>query len=100
MCPNNRYDQLFQLSHDDPRKWPLSRFLAQDISWARLWNFLFFAILNADIISGLYKGVNESLTACGVKQSNTFTTYVPGKTKIKNYLDIKYIHYILLFFLL
>ena len=53
---------------------------------------------NADIISGLYKGVNESLTACGVKQSNTFTTYVPGKTKIKNYLDIKYIHYILLFF--
>ena len=33
---------------------------------------------NSDIINGLYKGVNESLTACGVKSSNTFTTYVPG----------------------
>jgi len=33
---------------------------------------------NADIISGLYKGVNESLMACGVKPSNVFTTYVPG----------------------
>lgn len=33
---------------------------------------------NADIISGLYKGVNESLASCGVKSSNIFTTYVPG----------------------
>jgi 6,7-dimethyl-8-ribityllumazine synthase len=33
---------------------------------------------NDDIINGLYKGVNESLTECGVKSSNTFTTYVPG----------------------
>lgn len=33
---------------------------------------------NADVISGLYKGVNESLIACGVKPSNVFTTYVPG----------------------
>jgi len=33
---------------------------------------------NEDIISGLYKGVNESLVACGVKPSNIFTTYVPG----------------------
>eukprot|EP01038_Epipyxis_sp_PR26KG_P007830 gene7830-10636_t len=33
---------------------------------------------NADIIQGLYKGVNESLTKCGVKPSNVFTTYVPG----------------------
>ena len=33
---------------------------------------------NADVISGLYKGVNESLLACGVKPSNIFATYVPG----------------------
>jgi 6,7-dimethyl-8-ribityllumazine synthase len=33
---------------------------------------------NADIITGLYAGVNESLAACGVKPSNVFTTYVPG----------------------
>jgi len=33
---------------------------------------------NSDIISGLYKGVNESLMACGVKPSHIFTTYVPG----------------------
>ena len=33
---------------------------------------------NADIIGGLYKGVNESLTACGVLPSNVFSTYVPG----------------------
>jgi len=33
---------------------------------------------NADIIGGLYKGVNESLIACGVKPSNIFSTYVPG----------------------
>lgn len=33
---------------------------------------------NADVISGLYKGVNESLVACGVKPSNIFATYVPG----------------------
>ena len=33
---------------------------------------------NADVIQGLYKGVNESLIACGVKPSNVFTTFVPG----------------------
>lgn len=33
---------------------------------------------NADVIQGLYKGVNESLTACGVLPSNVFSTYVPG----------------------
>mmetsp|Transcript_31780 Transcript_31780/g.53608 ORF Transcript_31780/g.53608 Transcript_31780/m.53608 type:complete len:277 (-) Transcript_31780:427-1257(-) len=33
---------------------------------------------NADIITGLYQGVNESLTKCGVKPSNVFTTFVPG----------------------
>lgn len=33
---------------------------------------------NADIINGLYKGVNESLTAAGVLPSNIFSTYVPG----------------------
>jgi len=33
---------------------------------------------NADIITGLYQGVNESLTKCGVKPANVFTTYVPG----------------------
>mmetsp|Transcript_30557 Transcript_30557/g.65852 ORF Transcript_30557/g.65852 Transcript_30557/m.65852 type:complete len:257 (-) Transcript_30557:1446-2216(-) len=33
---------------------------------------------NADIITGLYQGLNESLTAAGVKPSNVFTTYVPG----------------------
>jgi len=33
---------------------------------------------NADIIQGLYQGVNESLTAAGVLPSNVFTTYVPG----------------------
>ena len=38
---------------------------------------------NADIISGLYKGVNESLLACGVKQSNIFATYVPGEREKK-----------------
>eukprot|EP01031_Cornospumella_fuschlensis_P027982 gene27982-33790_t len=37
---------------------------------------------NADIIQGLYAGVNESLTACGVKPSNVFTTYVPGSYEI------------------
>lgn len=37
---------------------------------------------NADIISGLYKGVNESLTAAGVKPSNVFITYVPGAFEI------------------
>ena len=33
---------------------------------------------NADIIQGLYKGVNESLSKAGVLPSNVFTTYVPG----------------------
>jgi 6,7-dimethyl-8-ribityllumazine synthase len=33
---------------------------------------------NSDIVQGLYKGVNESLIASGVKPSNIFTTYVPG----------------------
>jgi 6,7-dimethyl-8-ribityllumazine synthase len=33
---------------------------------------------NGDVIQGLYKGVNESLTACGVQPNNVFTTYVPG----------------------
>lgn len=33
---------------------------------------------NADIVQGLYKGINESLTACGVKPSNVFATFVPG----------------------
>lgn len=33
---------------------------------------------NADIVQGLYKGVNESLVAAGVLPSNVFTTYVPG----------------------
>eukprot|EP00746_Dinoflagellata_sp_MGD_P141200 gnl/MRDRNA2_/MRDRNA2_74348_c0_seq2.p1 gnl/MRDRNA2_/MRDRNA2_74348_c0~~gnl/MRDRNA2_/MRDRNA2_74348_c0_seq2.p1 ORF type:complete len:325 (+),score=57.12 gnl/MRDRNA2_/MRDRNA2_74348_c0_seq2:125-1099(+) len=33
---------------------------------------------NFDIIDGLYKGVSESLTECGVKPSNVFTTTVPG----------------------
>lgn len=33
---------------------------------------------NADIVQGLYKGVNESLLAAGVKPSNIFSTYVPG----------------------
>ena len=37
---------------------------------------------NADIIAGLYKGVNESLTNCGVKASNVFTTYVPGSFEL------------------
>jgi 6,7-dimethyl-8-ribityllumazine synthase len=37
---------------------------------------------NADIITGLYKGVNESLTKCGVKPSNVFTTYVPGSFEL------------------
>ena len=33
---------------------------------------------NADVIDGLYKGVNQSLAELGVKPSNVFTTYVPG----------------------
>eukprot|EP00596_Hydrurales_sp_CCMP1899_P002637 CAMPEP_0119033352 /NCGR_PEP_ID=MMETSP1177-20130426/400_1 /TAXON_ID=2985 /ORGANISM="Ochromonas sp, Strain CCMP1899" /LENGTH=258 /DNA_ID=CAMNT_0006990035 /DNA_START=228 /DNA_END=1004 /DNA_ORIENTATION=+ len=33
---------------------------------------------NSDIIAGLYKGINESLTTCGVKKENIFATYVPG----------------------
>lgn len=33
---------------------------------------------NSDIIQGLYKGVNESLTACGVQPHNVITTRVPG----------------------
>jgi len=33
---------------------------------------------NADIIEGLYEGVNRSLADAGVKKSNTFTTFVPG----------------------
>ena len=33
---------------------------------------------NADVVQGLYKGVNESLLASGVNPSNVFTTYVPG----------------------
>ena len=33
---------------------------------------------NADIIQGLYKGVNESLISCGVLPTNVFTTFVPG----------------------
>lgn len=33
---------------------------------------------NDDIISGLYEGVNATLVECGVKPSNTFTTFVPG----------------------
>lgn len=37
---------------------------------------------NEDIIQGLYKGVNESLTECGVKPSNVFTTYVPGSFEL------------------
>eukprot|EP01035_Chromulina_nebulosa_P020119 gene20119-26125_t len=37
---------------------------------------------NADIIDGLYKGVNESLYLSGVKQSNIFTTFVPGAFEI------------------
>lgn len=36
------------------------------------------AAWNYDIIDGLYKGVNESLTECGVKPGNVFTTTVPG----------------------
>eukprot|EP01036_Dinobryon_divergens_P023464 gene23464-31813_t len=37
---------------------------------------------NSDIIQGLYKGINESLTACGVTTANTFTTYVPGSFEL------------------
>lgn len=37
---------------------------------------------NEDIITGLYKGVNESLTKCGVKGSNVFTTFVPGSFEL------------------
>eukprot|EP01041_Mallomonas_annulata_P006681 gene6681-13536_t len=37
---------------------------------------------NEDIIKNLYKGVNESLIECGVKQSNIFTTYVPGSFEL------------------
>lgn len=37
---------------------------------------------NDDIITGLYKGVNESLTKCGVKPSNVFTTFVPGSFEL------------------
>lgn len=37
---------------------------------------------NEDIITGLYKGVNESLTKCGVQASNVFTTYVPGSFEL------------------
>ena len=33
---------------------------------------------NADVVQALYKGVNESLLASGVKPSNIFSTYVPG----------------------
>ena len=54
MGPNNRDDQLVQLSQEDPRKWPLTLFLAQDISRGLWQNFLFFAITNAYIISGLF----------------------------------------------
>lgn len=37
---------------------------------------------NADVVQGLYKGINESLTACGVTPANTFTTYVPGSFEL------------------
>ena len=33
---------------------------------------------NADVVQALYKGVNESLLASGVKPTNIFSTYVPG----------------------
>jgi len=33
---------------------------------------------NPEIIQGLFKGVNESLTACGVRPEHVFATYVPG----------------------
>lgn len=37
---------------------------------------------NADVIQGLYNGVNESLTACGVPTHNIFVTYVPGSFEL------------------
>lgn len=37
---------------------------------------------NADVIQGLYSGVNESLTACGVPAHNIFVTYVPGSFEL------------------
>lgn len=33
---------------------------------------------NTDVVEGLYRGVNTSLSELGVKPSNVFTTYVPG----------------------
>lgn len=37
---------------------------------------------NDDIIEGLYSGVNKSLSECGVKPSNIFTTTIPGSYEL------------------